>query len=120
MKYLVLLLLLTNTVQAFNIQYIKAGEVAPFTGFLMEPAMEKSVRFQDLELDYQKKLNFSLEAINKSYQNSEVIMQTRIDNQQKQIQTLSEGNGFFSKYSFFLLGIATATAAAFAIKQVTQ
>ena len=104
MKYIILLLLLTNTAQAYNIQYIKAGDVSPMTGFVIEPAMEKAVRFQDLELDYQKKLNVSLDTINKSYENNQVIMQTRLDNQQKQIVSLTEGNGFFEWHMDFGAG----------------
>ena len=100
MKYVILLLLLTNTAQAFNVKYLEVGDKAEFQGFLFEPSAEKKFRFMDIELDYQKKLNVSLEEINKSYENNQVIMQTRLDNQQKQIVSLTEGNGFFSKYGF--------------------
>lgn len=74
----------------------------------------------DKELDYYKKLTVSLETINKSYQENSVIMEARIDNQQKYIEKINHNDSFLNKYGMFILGVLTATASAFAVKQVTK
>lgn len=120
MKYLLVFLLLTQQAFGYEVKFLNQGEQAPFQGYLMEPALEKQFRLLDKELDYNKKLVVSLEQINKSYEEQVSIMQTRIDNQSKELKEYRNDNGFLTKYGMFLLGAATATIVAFAVKKASQ
>lgn len=119
MKYLLIFILLTQ--QAFaQVVHLGVGQPAPYEGYLFDPKQESELRLTDSELVYQKKLTLSLNEINKSYEEQVSIMQSRITNQTKQIQELENSNGFFGKYGFFILGVASATLMAYAINQGTK
>lgn len=117
---LIIINLLCNSSYSYEVKYLEAGQPAPYTGFLFDVPSEKKLRLLDSDFEYQKKLTVSLENINKSYEQQVSIMQTRIDNQQKEIKELNDSNGFLGKYGLFLLGCLTTTAVAFAVKQAAK
>ena len=112
--------LLCNSSYSYEVKYLEVGQVAPWPGYSFDVPSEKKLRLWDSEYEYQKKLSVSLESINKSYEQQVSIMQTRIDNQQKEIKELNENDGFLGKYGLFLLGCITTTAIAFAVNKVSQ
>lgn len=120
MKYLLILVLLTQQAFGYEVKFLQKDQPAPYDGYLFEPKAEKELRLLDSEFVYQKKLTVSLEQINKSYEEQVQIMQSRITNQSKQIQDLQDNNGMLSKYGFFVLGVVSATLMAYAINQGTK
>lgn len=117
---LLALILFTNTAFGYEVKYLDQGQAAPFAGYLIEPKLEKEFRLMDKELEYNKKLVVSLDAINKSYQEQVYVMQTRIDNQSKELKELRTSDSFLSKYGLFILGCLTTTAVAFAVNRASN
>lgn len=124
-KFLILLLLFTTTVQAeYVVKYIPKGTVTDFDGFLITPDTEKQFRLTDQELIFADSLILSYKTIIKSYDDNNTIMETRINNLQKQNETLIEQqsklDGTFSKVAMFLLGAATTVLISYGVHQATK
>jgi len=121
MKYLLLLMLIIQPAFGYEVKYLPKGSVTTFEGYLIEPTLEKDMRYNLIELDYQKKLNTSLVEINNSYVENTKIMQTRLDLQRVQLEKSYENKeGFLGKFGYFLLGAATATLITFGVARSYQ
>lgn len=122
---LLLILLLSNQAVAEpKLVYLEKDNLAPFTGYLINPEMEKQFRLMDSELDYQKKLNLSLKSITKLHEENESIYIKRLENQQKQIDNLSErivkDDSIWGKLGMFLLGSASTILIAYGVTRATR
>lgn len=117
-KFLILLLLVSNSVQALEVKFLEKGQEAPYAGFLFEPKAESRCRLLDQELDYNKQINASLTNMNNLYEQNATVMQNRILNLQQQVN--NNENTLFSKTGFFILGVATTILVAFATSRATR
>jgi hypothetical protein len=122
---LILILLLSNSAIAEpKLIYLEKNEIAPFTGYLINPEMEKKFRLLDSELDYQKKINLSLKTINNLYEENELIFIKRLENNQKQIENLNKRiireDSIWGKLGMFLLGGLTTTLLSFGVNRASK
>lgn len=106
MKKLIATLLIIATFPAYgaeDVTYLKQGEQAPFTGYLISPEKADSIRNMKIDLDTLKQVNGLL-------LDNQRVYEQRVENLKKQSLDLSEqveksrDNSMFSKVGFFILG----------------
>ena len=113
MKYILILLLLFNSVYAIDITPIEKGQVAPYKGFLVSPEQMKEFR----QINEDKKL---LEQENLKLQDLQVINEQRIGLYKKAWEetnselTKERFSGNFKGIGGFILGVALSGIAAYA------
>ena len=108
----------------YDVKYLIQNSPAPFTGYLISTDTEKDFRIMNDELEYEKKINVSLKNVTKAYEDTNVVMQTRITNQETQIdhltKKLGDSDSLFSKIGMFLLGSVVATAITFSVAKASR
>jgi cell shape-determining protein MreC len=122
-KIIASMILISHVSLAFagepQVAEVKKGEPAPFTGILLGPNEDMSLRKQVLERDYFEKENELLKSENK-------ILQERTDLWKKQSEELSkqllesQDDSFWKKAAFFGLGALATVGLAYAVRGATK
>lgn len=128
MKTLVIILLasfISSTVFAdYTVLPIGKGSEAQFTGFLIDPPTEQKFRLMSDQLDYQTHLAVSLDQLNKTYVQNQQVMQTRLDSQMKEIDSLSSEvarrDSIWGKIGMFTLGAIVTGFIAYGVSRTTK
>ena len=105
MKKCITIILLFSTICSADVQHdsiqLNAGQVAPFTGYLLPPDKVLQFRSDEIDLDFYKKTNGNLNLEITDYQ-------TRVKNYQDENAELAKqvasSDNFFSKAGYFVLG----------------
>jgi hypothetical protein len=113
MKYLLILLLISQTVLADDQPvYLPKNTPAPYNGYLVPEKTVNDMRNTTIELDAEKKINSMLT-------DEQAVMNERLTNSKNESDTLSKelaserSNAFLTKVGFFVLGAAAATLVAY-------
>lgn len=121
-KYVTIYNAVQNVVE--DVKYLKQGEQAPFTGYLFSPEKEQELRLMDSDYKYLEKVNLSLTNMNKYYEANETVMNARIDNQSKQIDTLTsrvaKTDNTLLSIGMFVLGAVVAGGIAVGVTKVVK
>jgi hypothetical protein len=113
-------ILLTQSVLAAEVKYLEKGQTAPFTGYLIEPELEKEFRLMDKKLEFSTQLNTSYEGLVKSYAANEAILNKRVEICQVQNEKLSKPSSNLGWMGTFLLGAGTAILIMFAHGKINK
>ncbi len=104
MKYLAILCLLAGAPSwAADAKYLREGEKAPFSGYLIDDEQAEKVRNLKIDLGTLEKVNVSMGTENE-------IMVRRLNNSNAHIDSLakqlvdSRDEGFFTKAAYFMGG----------------
>lgn len=121
MKYIALLLLLSMSVQAQDVTYLKQGEVAGYDGFLFSVPKEKELRLLDAQLT---NCVTRSDLLMRSYDlqtNIIALSDKRLSNYQEQIDNLNKqavtakSDTFWMSALYFLSGAVITGLVAFGL-----
>lgn len=124
MKYLAAMLLLCISTEALatdinDVKFLKTGDQAPFTGYLITPEKADKVHDLDAALKSTQKINSLLLDEQKIYEQRLSNSRQDAESLSKEVQSQRE-SALFTKIGFFILGAAVTTGLAFGVSRATR
>lgn len=122
MKKLIATLLIIATFPAYgadDVSYLKKGDPAPFTGYLISPEKADSIREMKIDLDTQKQINGLLLDNQKIYEQRVDNLRKQSEDLAKQVETMKDSS-MFTKVGFFVLGSVLTGLVAYGTTRVLR
>lgn len=125
-KFLLIFLLISQLsyAQEFRVIYQPKGTSQTEEGYWISVDTEKTFRLMDIDLQFEKKKNDKYKDLTLHLNESNDLLQKRIDIQQNQLNNLydqvGKSDGLWGKLGMFLLGAGAATLMAFSITKATK
>jgi uncharacterized small protein (DUF1192 family) len=109
-----------------DFDYLRAGDVAKYNGYLITPEREQDLRLMSKKLELSEQLNKQYQTIKDLDSKTVDVLNQRVTLLQDENLRLGKemvdarGDGFWNKFAYFLLGVGATTLAVYGVHQVTK